>query len=141
MTAHMRAKELKTAYSGTLRRKMVQSAVVPKGARSTKACELKGSVPNENPNLDTTMFMYSSLEALSTPEYPALQATTSSLASQNNSDADPLSFVVDLNQLGLRDAYRANEIHRGSQCLIFARVGPEYVNPWSGDREQANWIL
>ena len=54
---------------------------------------------------------------------------------------ESLSFVVDLNELGLRDAYRAHETRRGSQCPVFAKVGPEYVNPWSGEREQASWIL
>ena len=56
-------------------------------------------------------------------------------------DVDPMSFVVDLNDLGLHDAYKAHEVHRGSQCPVFAKVGPEYVNPWSGAREQASWIL
>lgn len=54
---------------------------------------------------------------------------------------DPLTVVVDLVDLGLRGAYQAHEIHRGSQCPVFVKMGPEYVNPWSGAREQGRWIL
>jgi len=54
---------------------------------------------------------------------------------------DPLSFVVDLDDLGVLKAYKALETHRGAQCPVFANFGSEYVNPWSGAREQAKWIL
>lgn len=54
---------------------------------------------------------------------------------------DPLSFVVDLREFGLAEAYRAQEVYHGSQCPVFKLLGPEYVNPWSGAREVAGWIL
>lgn len=87
------------------------------------------------------MFMYSSLDALAAPSHTVLATPKEESKALSTASKGPLSFVVDLGELGLRDAYRAHEIHRGSQCTIFARVGPEYVNPWSGESEQANWIL
>ncbi len=87
------------------------------------------------------MFMYSSLEVLAAPSQAPLATSKDESKTMSSASKGPLSFVVDLGELGLRDAYRAHEIHRGSQCTIFARVGPEYVNPWSGESEQANWIL
>lgn len=52
-----------------------------------------------------------------------------------------LSFVVDLDDLGLQEFHQAREIHSATSCPIFAFSGPEYVNPRSGQREVAGWIL
>jgi hypothetical protein len=87
------------------------------------------------------MFLYSQLDTTSnsspatSPAYPRRDPAPEVDASGS------LSFVVDLDDMGLHGAYHAHEVHRGSQCPIFARVGPEYVNPHSGAREQASWIL
>ena len=94
----------------------------------------------EDPFRETFMHLYSLQKAY--PQPVLASARPSSLRPLPGApDIEPLSFVVDLNDLGLRDAYRAHEILRGSQCAVFAKVGPEYVNPWSGAREQASWIL
>lgn len=87
------------------------------------------------------MFMYSSLEVLAAPAQPAHEPDHVPYPAAEKASNDPLSFVVDLSELGMNQAYRAHEVHRSRQCLIYARVGPEYVNPRSGHREQANWIL
>jgi|GEM_PF-1909620 len=87
------------------------------------------------------MFMYSSLEALAAPAPSVQDPDHARKPASDQASNDPLSFVVDLSELGMNQAYRAHEVHRSRQCLIYARVGPEYVNPRSGHREQANWIL
>lgn len=52
-----------------------------------------------------------------------------------------LSFVVDLDDLGIQEFHQAREIQVASACPIYAFSGPEYVNPRSGAREVAGWIL
>ncbi len=56
-------------------------------------------------------------------------------------ETERLSFVSDLRDLGVRDAYRAAETHRGAQCPIFFRFGPELMDHRSGKKEQAGWVL
>jgi len=87
------------------------------------------------------MFLYSHMKTNSTPSTAPLRTQSPRDSAPEAGATDPLSFVVELDEMGLRGAYHAHEVQRGSQCPIFARVGPEYVNPHSGDREQASWIL
>lgn len=87
------------------------------------------------------MFLYSNLDKMSTPSPSPARVQPPRNPAPEVGATGPLSFVVDLDDMGLREAYHAHEIHRGSQCPIYARVGPESVNPQSGSREQASWIL
>jgi len=54
---------------------------------------------------------------------------------------DDLSFVVDLGDLGLREAYRAHEVLKSASCPLFRLAGPEIINPRTGKREVSGWIL
>lgn len=51
------------------------------------------------------------------------------------------SFVSDLRELGLRDAYQARERHRATQCPVYRVAGPEIKEYRTGYRELPRWIL
>ena len=81
------------------------------------------------------MYHYSSLDDLTAAP------TAQSVGAPRKSSPDPVSFVVDLRELGLNDEYRTSEVTRAAMCPLFTMVGPEYVNPWNGKREVAGWLL
>lgn len=54
---------------------------------------------------------------------------------------EKLSFVSDLRDLGLRDAFRRAEAKNSAQCPIYCISGPEIFNPLTGKKEQAGWVL
>ena len=46
------------------------------------------------------------------------------------------SFVSDLQDLGLRDAFCSTEALRATQCPVYYLSGPDIFNPNSGKKEQ-----
>jgi len=60
---------------------------------------------------------------------------------KRNEARESLSFVVDLRDLGMHDAYRAHEVHGGFRCPVYRLAGPEMADPATGEVVMAGWIL
>lgn len=82
------------------------------------------------------MYRYAPLDQLS-----ATRPATTAAVPAFRPIPELLSFLVDLGDLGLEEFHKAREVQNASTCPIYTFSGPEYVNPRSGHREVAGWIL
>ena len=56
-------------------------------------------------------------------------------------EKEPLSFVSDLRDMGVAEAFRAYEVHKAAQCPVYVLAGPEIPDRRTRKKEQAAWVL
>jgi len=54
---------------------------------------------------------------------------------------ESMSFVVDLRDLGVQDAFLAHEVHSSSRCPVYQLAGPEMADPTTGGVTIAGWVI